>query len=359
MAIVTSKTLSPEICSRVVRWTRRSDLAALCLTCKSFQREAEVKLYETIMSGSIPVIFRACLSIASEARLGPYVRSFCVFLDNRRSQQDISEQFWATVQLALSRMRSLEYLLIHDPVYSNGWILGDIAHIPFQLLEARLLFYWDSHLVKFLESQNKLKSLHTIDGPDNDASLQLEAGSLPELRIFDGTLVAVEPILSVSTNLTHLQVVLDAESEGEILTFIPNLSHLALCLRALSILHLPAGVAMEALELIKSTCPFLHHVGTIPLPMPSRNSNNRFHRALMAMHHLRTLEVETTAWTPQPAGVIPRILAAEVRIYCPSIEYICFWMRSGRTLWIVDGNDWSYHSETGQHSQFDGLWKTR
>ncbi|KIJ60312.1 hypothetical protein HYDPIDRAFT_99133 [Hydnomerulius pinastri MD-312] len=358
MAPVTAKALSPEICSRIVRWTRRSDLAALCLTCKPLQREAEAKLYEVIMSGNIQITFRACQSIVSQPRLGLYVRSFYVFQDSRRGQREISEQFWGTMQLALSKMRSLEYLLIHDPVFTNSWVLGDIAHIPFQLLEARLNFYWDVHLVKFLESQNKLKSLHTIDGPDDSTSLQLEAGSLPELRIFDGPLVAVQYIVPIAMTLTHLQVVLDTDSRVDLLTFIPTLSHVASSLRALSILHLPEGQAMEVFRSIASTCPHLRHIGTIPLPLPAQNSN-RFHRALMAMHQLRMLEVDVTSWTPQPTGMLQRGLAAEIRIYCPSIEHICFWAGAGRTLWAIDGNDWSYHSESGQHSQLDGLWKTR
>ncbi|KAF9220524.1 hypothetical protein BS17DRAFT_316837 [Gyrodon lividus] len=356
MAPVTAQAFSPEVCSRIVRWTRRSDLAALCLTCKPLQREAEAKLYEIVMSESIQITFRACQSIISQPRLGSYVRSFCFFQDSRHSQREISQQFWGTMQLALSKMRFLEHLFIQDPSFANSWVLGDIAHVPFQLLEARLLFYWDIHLVKFLESQNKLKSLHTIDGPVNDASLHLEAGSLAELRIFDGPLAAVEHIVLVAMTLTHLQVVLDKDSEADVLVFVTKLSHSASSLRALSILHLPEALAMEAFRSITTTCPQLRHIGTIPLPLPSKNSN-RFHRALMAMHQLRVLEVDVTSWTPQPTGILQRALAAELHIYSPSIEYICFWARATRTLWVVDGNDWSCHSENGQHSQFDALWK--
>lgn len=356
MAPVTAQAFSPEVWSRIVRWTRRSDLVALCLTCKTLQREAEVKLYEVIMSGNIQITSRACQSIVSQPRLGSYVRSFGFFQDSRRSQQEISEQFWGTLQLALSKMRSLEYLFIQDPSFANSWILGDIAHMPFQLLEAKLLFYWDAHLVKFLESQNKLKNLHTIDGPANNASLQLVAGSLSELRVFDGPLAAAEPIVLVATTLTHLQVALEKNSEADVLALIPKLSHVTASLRALSILHLPEALAMEAFRSIATTCPQLRHIGTIPLPLPSKNSN-RFHRALMAVNQLRILEVDVTSWTPQPTGILQRVFAAEIRIYCPSIEYICFGAGATRTLWMVDGNDWSCHSETGQHSQFDALWK--
>ncbi|KAG8214808.1 hypothetical protein J3R82DRAFT_9954 [Butyriboletus roseoflavus] len=337
-------TLTPDVCRRIVRWTRRSDLGALCLTCKSLQHEAEAKLYEIIMSGNIQITFRACQSIVSHPRLGPYVHSFCFLPDShRRAHREIPEQFWTTLQLALSRMRSLEYLFLQDPAFSNSWVLSDVAHIPFQLLEARLLFYWDIHLAKFLESQNKLKSLHTIDGPVNDPTLHLEAGSLPELRIFDGPLAAAEHIVHVGSTLTHLQVVLDKNSEVDVLLFIPKLLHLASSLRALSILHLSEGLSIDVFRSITKACPQLRHIGTIPLPLP---------------RNLRVLEVDVTSWVPPAAGVLQRAIAAEIRIYSPLMEYICFWAGTTRTLWAVDGNDWSCHSESGQHSHFDALWKT-
>lgn len=74
------------------------------------------------------------------------------------------------------------------------------------------------------------------------------------------------------------------------------------------------------------------------------------------MHQLHILEVSTAAWTPQPTGPQQRILASDIRIYCPSVEYICFWSGGGRTLWVLDGNDWSYHSD---NLQLDALWKAR
>ena len=269
-------TITPDVCGRIVRWARRSDLAALCLTCKSLQREAEAKLYEIVMSGNIQITFRACQSIISQPRLGPYVHSFCFLPDSRRAPREIPEQFWTTLQRALSRMRSLEYLFLQDPTFASSWVLADIAHIPFQLLEARLLFYWDAHLVKFLESQNKLKSLYTIDGPANNPTLHLEAGSLPELRTFDGPLPAAEHIVHVGPTLTHLQILLDNNSEADILAFIPRLSRIASSLRALSILHLPKGLSIDVFRSITKTCPQLRYIGTIPLPLPRNVSPSPF-----------------------------------------------------------------------------------
>lgn len=264
--------ITPDVSARIVRWARRTDLTALCLTCKSLQHHAESKLYQVIMSANTHVTFRACQSILAQPRLGPLVRSFSFLPDTRR---DIPAQFWSTLQRALSKMRALEHLFLQDPAFANGWVLGDIPHIPFQLVEARLLLDWDAHLVKFLESQNKLKSLHTIDGP-NESAFFLEAGSLSELRTFDGPLAAAHHIVHVGASLTHLQVVLDKNSELDVLAFIPSLVRLASSLRALSILHLPEALAIDVLRSITKACPQLRHIGTIPLPLPRYVSRSPF-----------------------------------------------------------------------------------
>lgn len=91
----------------------------------------------------------------------------------------------------------------------------------------------------------------------------------------------------------------------------------------------------------------------------SGSQSYRFHGALMALRQLRVLEVDLTLWVPPATGVLQRAIAAEIRIYSPLIEYVCFWAGGTRTLWGVDGNDWSCHSESAQHAQLDALWKAR
>ncbi|KAF8549742.1 hypothetical protein OG21DRAFT_1488298 [Imleria badia] len=345
---------TPDVAAHIVRWARRTDLPALCLTCKSFQHAAEPKLYEVVMSANVHATLRVCHSILANPRLAHHVRSFC-FLP--RHNRDIPPHFWSTLQRALSKMRSLDYLFLQDPAFASSWVLGDIPHIPFQLQEARLLFYWDAHLVKFLESQNKLTTLHTIDGPANDPALFLEPGSLSDLRVFDGPLAAAQHIVHIGPSLTHLQLTLDKNSEVDLLAFIPSLIPLAPSLRALSILHLPEPLSLDVFRSITKACPQLRHIGTIPLPLP--RYSYRFYSALVAMHHLRVLELDLSSWAPPATGILQRAIAAEIRIFAPLIEYVCFWAGATRTLWGVDGNDWSCHSESGQHSQFDALWKAR
>lgn len=52
MTSISSNALLTLVRRRIVQWTRRSGLAVLCLTCEALQREAEVKMYENIMSGN-------------------------------------------------------------------------------------------------------------------------------------------------------------------------------------------------------------------------------------------------------------------------------------------------------------------
>ncbi|KAH7913364.1 hypothetical protein BJ138DRAFT_639747 [Hygrophoropsis aurantiaca] len=346
--------LSPEICTRVVHWTRRIDLPALCRTSKVFQREAEIKLYSTIMCANINTTYHACESIVTQPRLGPYVRLLSIYQDQRRNQREpFPYRFWQMIQIALSKMRSLEFLLIHDPVAFNSWVLSDIPRIPFQLREATLRFSWDLHLVKFLESQNKLRKLSILDGPEENAP-QLEPGSLSMLQILDGPLSIASALVSDSCPLTHIQIVLDKDSR--MLTFVPRLYIVASTLQALSMLNMPEEVALDAVETVASVCPNLRYFGILPLPLPS-NRSNRFHRALMVMHNLQTLELDIAQWSPHPTGVLQRCLPAELRIYRPTLEYVCVWVGTNRTLWILDGDRWNFHSESGQHPQLENFWR--
>lgn len=262
---MTTNVLPPEVCHRIVHWTRRRDLPALCLSSKSLQKTAETKLYETIMSSDINVIFRACESIVLQERLGPYVRSFYVYQITRRTQE-LPRRFWQMVQKALSKMRCLDVLCIHDPAHSNTWVLSDSDTLPFQLREANFRLPWDEHLVRFLESQNKLTQFQLIGGLDEDAP-RLKAGSMPELCTFDGKLALAMQLLTVPCHLRHLRIPSDRDTNKNLLDFIPHLASISRTLRSLNIIHVPEEMSVEAIKLISFVCPDLHYLGVIPLPM--------------------------------------------------------------------------------------------
>lgn len=372
---MTTKALPPEVCRRIVHWTHRHDLLALCLTCKSLQKDAETRLYETIMSGDTNVIFRACESIVSQERLGSYVRSFYVYRNARRTQAELPRRFWQVVQKALSRMHCLDMLCIDDPGHANTWVLSGIPMIPFQLREANFHLPWNQHLVRFLENQHKLTQLQIMGGLDEDAP-QLKAGSLQDLRTFDGKLALAMQLLSVPCHLRHLRIHLDRDTNKRLLDFIPHFAILSRTLRSLNIIHVPEEMSVEAIKLISYACPDLHYLGIIPLPMAFPHvsrvlyhchtaylyyylKRSMIHDALLAMHQLRDLELDVTRWSPLPTGLLQRMLTTELHIYCPSMEHVIFRTGTNRTLWYLDGNEWNTHAENGQHQLIERLWKSR
>ncbi|KAI6030772.1 hypothetical protein F5J12DRAFT_713243, partial [Pisolithus orientalis] len=172
----------------------------------------------------------------------------------------------------------------------------------------------------------------------------LEVGSLPGLQVFDGKLMAAEHTMFVTTSITHLQITLDTNSKPDFLAFIPKPVRLA-SLGALGVLHLSERLTVRVLPLIAATCCCLVICGIISLPLRRPN--------------LRILEANIAAWTLQPSGTQQRILASEIRVYYPFMEYVCFRTGGGRTLWIPDGNDWSHHLDNGHHTPLDALWKAR
>jgi len=371
---MSTKALSPEACHRIVHCARRSDLPALCLTSKSLQKDAEIRLYEVIMTGDMHATFRACESIVTQERLGPYVRSFYVFQNSRRSQtESLPRRFWQMVQKALWKMRCLDVLYIDDPARANAWVLSDIPRIPFQLRDATFRLPCNQHLVEFLESQNKLKQFQIMGGPDEHAP-HFKAGTLPHLRTFDGQLALAMQLLSVPRKLRRLRIPLDRDTNKKLLDFIPHLAALSRTLRSLNIIHIPEELSVEAIKLISSVCPDLHYLGIIPLPMTFPHVSRALylfhvaylyrylkrsviHDALLAMHHLRDLELDVSRWSPLPTGSLQRMLTTELHIYCLSIEKIIFRTGTNRTLWYFDGNEWNSHSDDGQHMLIDGLWK--
>lgn len=258
--------LSPEICSRIVRLAsstaRRGDLTALCLTCKAFQREAEVRLYDALAFSDPQRAHLACQTIIQNDRLGLLVHSFWFTQESRRPPP-LGRAFWITIKGALNRMHNLEYLVLYDGTFSNSWIF-DPAEIKFQLRETKLRFTWDASLVKFMEGQRKLHALQTCDHMDDSNRLPLSPGTLPLLRIFDGTLMVGMQMLLCP--LTHLQMSVDTEVLPQLLILLPRLSNLHKTLRGFSLTDIPEDLACKVLQIISSVCPKIHHVGFLPFP---------------------------------------------------------------------------------------------
>ncbi|KAG5651460.1 hypothetical protein H0H81_008596 [Sphagnurus paluster] len=340
--------LSPEICARIVQAipARRgsNELAILCRTCKAFQREAEVKLYSV-------------LNFSDAARVH----------DPR--QRVLAREFWLGVQNALKQMHNLNILTMYDNTLANSWIF-DSPHIKFQLHELALRFNWDAPLVRFIKSQSKLQRLQIFDYLDESCYLPLAPGSLPALRIFEGTLMV--GLQMFSSPLTHLQITFDPETQSPLPELSPRLWSVQKTLRSLSLLDITEDVVGDVLDLIASTCPDLVHLGLIPLPPIQRED---LHHALMHMHSLRTIQLDIGAWQPVPTQSAQRALAAELRVFCPSLRVVIFWIGTTRfsagmtrfrwhyvypTAANGNGNtgegQWAHGVETHVYPQLDQTW---
>ncbi|KAF5374182.1 hypothetical protein D9615_008866 [Tricholomella constricta] len=346
--------LSGEICARIVQSlgpvTRRGvpgHLAALCRTCKAFQREAEVKLYDSLFFSDPARAHLACRTVSQNERLALLVRTFWFSYESRRPA--LPRQFWMGVQNALNQMSNLENLSIFDNTLANSWIL-DPTHIKFQLHDAKLRFTWDATLIQFLESQPKLQKLQTIDRSVDTDRLPLSPGSLLALNSFDGTLMVGMHMLS--SPLTHLQMLLENEVLPQFMSLLPRLWNVHKTLRALSLLELPEELVPDTLSILSSTCPNLVHIGLFPLPPINRHD---IHHSLMYMHHLKSIQLDIAAWSPQPNLAAQRALAAELMVFCPSIRHVVFWINSTRFRWHYV-HEWLHHVDVQQHPQIDSTW---
>jgi len=343
--------LSPELCSRIVRWVRRSDLQALCLTCKAFQPKAETKLYEVILLGDPDAVYRVCKSIVSKNHLGPHVRTFFIYHDQQRPQQRAYPPlFWDAVHSALAKMPNLDTVLIYDPTISNTWIF-DPNHVKFQLREAKLHLVWDARIVHFLETQKKLRSLQVLNNPAQEKRAGIHPKALRSLEIFDGPLLVAAELLS--SPLTHLQAYIGNEARSQLLSVIPHLAKTSRTLRALNLLDIPEDLVNTVTLLISTACPGLHFLGILPLPTHNRHT---IHLALTSMHGLQALEVDVTQWNPPLIGTFQRTVAAELRIYCPSIRSIKFWIGLNRFFWTIEADVWSCKHDICQYRHNDGAW---
>jgi len=68
------------------------------------------------------------------------------------------------------------------------------------------------------------------------------------------------------------------------------------------------------------------HLLVLSLIKLSLLQREKIHRCLMNMHNLRIMELDLTKWDPQPTGALQKILTTELRIFCPSVEFIAFWV---------------------------------
>jgi hypothetical protein len=77
----------------------------------------------------------------------------------------------------------------------------------------------------------------------------------------------------------------------------------------------------------------------------------------MHLHYLRSIQLDISRWTPHPGMSAQRAIAAELKIYCPTIKHVAFWIHSTRFRWHF-AHDWRSQADGHVHPQMDNMWST-
>ncbi|KAI0775609.1 hypothetical protein BD413DRAFT_279821 [Trametes elegans] len=354
--------LPPELLSAIVSYASTQDILTLSHTSKALQRAAEPRLYENVVFNDAESTYFGCHAILVRGAFrAPYVKRIQVFQDPRRAvgRNNLAAappQFWMSFQHVLTKTVNLEYLFFHPPTMMNSWLL-DHEDFRFQLREAQLRLPWDSHMVSFLQTQQKLLSLATVDAREDGPLYPLPPTALPVLEIFNGPALIVAELLG--SPLKRLQMIADEETAPILPTIVADLSKIMKPLRTLSIVRLPEEFVLETFQLISAAvfAPRLRYLGVLPLPTAMREWHHLY-RGLMRLTALTAVAVDVTHWEVPPIDHFQRAILLELRTYCPTLQHVVFWISSHRFHWFLRGEQWGMVRQSGQLQAQDTLWRS-
>ncbi|KAI0369436.1 hypothetical protein BV20DRAFT_364977 [Pilatotrama ljubarskyi] len=354
--------LPPEVFSAIVSYATPRDLLALSCTSKAFQRAAEPKLYEVMILRDAHSTFLACHAVmVRDAYRGAYVKRLVIYQDPRRvttrnDLRNVPPQFWLALQHALTKLPNLEFLAIHDPACEHSWLL-DHDDIKFQLREATLRLPWDGHMVAFLQTQHKLQLLTTSDSREELPLFPLPPNCLPVLEVYSGPLLAVAELLG--SPLKRVQMAAEDETVPFIPTVIADLGKIMKTLRNLCIVGLPEELVLETVQLVSKSvyASNLRYLGILPLPAKLREWN-LIHRCLMKLPALTAIELDVSHWEPRPNEHFQRAILLELRIFCPTLLHVVFWITQHRFHWNWRNGQWLFLYQAGRFQMHENLWRT-
>lgn len=81
----------------------------------------------------------------------------------------------------------------------------------------------------------------------------------------------------------------------------------------------------------------------------------------MKLRALEMIELEVTRWEPHPHETFQRALALELRMYCPTLRQVVFWLGNHRFLWWArdgEGRDWTFVHQPGRSPLHDNMWRS-
>ncbi|KAK0244670.1 hypothetical protein EDD85DRAFT_207831 [Armillaria nabsnona] len=342
----------------------RADVAALCRVSKGFQYAAERALYNTLYMQNVGTTMLLCTTLTEQPRVAAYVDALTLHAgsSSENGSEDEGEEeevphdeilpqgYWTTISLAFRKLSRLRYLNIHighDVPSSNTWILDNC---PFHLRSFHCDLDWDTHLVKFLETQADLDDLYIIDYNDSlmDASVAppsttspLSANSLPKLSTLECTFTEAAAALAPQRPLIRLKTCFSRSDPDakriEMTNLFAKIQLSTAQLRSLDIADstYAESFSVELLSTIVGTSTTAHqlrYLGTLALPIAGRE-RLRFYGMLMRLPRLDCIEVEVSGWQPVPSTLAAfRALASELRLYCPTVVMVVFVHEFERTV---------------------------
>ncbi|GJF00220.1 hypothetical protein PsYK624_165000 [Phanerochaete sordida] len=352
--------LPVEVLDNIASFSHQHVLLVLSRTSKQLQPLAESRLYEVLNLRDNAVAFHVCQALQAQdfARCA-YVKRFWLWQDHRLCQRTpLPEAFWRLVQSVLTKMTNLENLYLYDDSLSNTWIFQ--AQLPFQLTDAYLNFRWDDKVVTFLERQERLKFMYVVTGPNEDAYPHRapQPGSLPALETVEVPMHVAFDLLP--SNILRLSFMIDDDNAPLFPSFLEAMASANKTIRSLHVIAVPEFLAADALRVLGSSTlgTTLRHLGVLSLPLTDRH---HFHRSLLSFSRLETLQVDVAHWQNSP--MMPhayRLLATELRTYCPTLNRIVFWQGVSETIWRCDedGGQWKGESVPGpRYAQRESLWR--
>lgn len=78
----------------------------------------------------------------------------------------------------------------------------------------------------------------------------------------------------------------------------------------------------------------------------------------MKLPALTQIELDVSHWDPRPNDVLQRMLLHDLRVYCPTLQHIVFWISQHRFHWYMRGGQWLNMHQVGRLQIHDNLWRT-
>ncbi|KAH8106377.1 hypothetical protein DFH11DRAFT_1516667 [Phellopilus nigrolimitatus] len=374
--------LSREAYQLIIRnVSSRSDLCSLARVSKSFQNAAERALYNTLFMDDPELTVELCDTLSAGDLRATFVDALTIFVTSSADRDDEDQQsnglpgeYWNRLAAALRRMTRLRFFNLHiDHNPSYAWILSGCI---FKLHSFHCDLAWDANLVKFLNTQDKLRDLYLADyasttpptsQPEGEtvlpvippATVTLHPDSLRALSTIEcsfidaiSALVPGRPVVRVKTCFSREDAL---EKTAELLNLGTSLrrSSMRVCSLDLADGSYTEDFSLTMLNEVARRLPELRYLGTLVLPVGLERL--QFFGLLMRLRRLCAIELEVSEWVPAPTPQAMRALASELRLYCPSVKCMVFVREFERTTVRVVNGFCAVEPDPGTST--DNLWR--